>query len=96
MLLETVLSTTKTTIETAHIQIVETLGVRWRGWILANIFGSAPWLAIESVARVVGRIVVCVEADAEVSTAMISSLSHGEPSTSLPRAPSTSSELSFR
>ena len=30
--------------------------------------------AIESVVRAVGRIVVCVEADAEVSTAMISSL----------------------
>ena len=31
--------------------------------------------AIDSVVRAVGRIVVCVEADAEVSTAMISSLS---------------------
>ena len=63
---------------------------------MAKLFGSAPWLAIESVVRVVGRIVVCVEADAEVRTAMISSLSHGDPSTSLPSAPSTSSELLFR
>ena len=38
--------------------------------------------AIESVVRAVGRIVVCVDADADVSTAMISSLSHGEPKTS--------------
>ena len=34
-------------------------------------------LAIDSVVRAVGRIVVCVEADAEVSTVMISSLSTG-------------------
>ena len=40
--------------------------------------------AIESVVRAVGRIVVCVEAEAEVSTAMISSLSSVPPST--PRA----------
>ena len=39
---------------------------------------------------------VCVEADAEVSTAMISSLSQGEPKTSVPSALSTSSELSTR
>ena len=48
---------------------------------------------MDSVARVVGRIVVCVEAEAEVSTAMISSLSQGEPSTSFASAPSTSPEL---
>ena len=34
--------------------------------------------AIDSVVRAVGRIVVCVEAEAEVSTAMISSLSSGD------------------
>jgi hypothetical protein len=34
--------------------------------------------------RAVGRIVVCVEAAAELSTAMISSLSRGEPKTWLP------------
>ena len=33
--------------------------------------------------RVAGRIVVCVDADADVSTAMIRSLSSGEPNTSL-------------
>ena len=40
--------------------------------------------------RAVGRIVVCVEAEAEVSTAMISSLSHGEPKTLVPSTLSTS------
>ncbi|HEY5344539.1 MAG TPA: hypothetical protein VIJ66_12885 [Solirubrobacteraceae bacterium] len=41
--------------------------------------------AIESVVRAVGRIVVCVEAEAEVSTAMISSLFRGSPSTPVQR-----------
>ena len=96
MLLETEFSVTNTAIEIAHIQIVETPGVRYFGWIRAKTFGNAPCAAIESVARVVGRIVVWVDADADVSTAMISSLSQGEPSTSLPSALSTSSALSFR
>ena len=56
----------------------------------------APQRAIDSVVRAVGRIVVCVEADADVSTAMISSLSSGEPSTLPPSALSTSSWLSIR
>ena len=51
--------------------------------------------AIDSDVRAVGRIVVCVEAAAEVSTAMIRSLSSGEPKTSLPSTLSTSSELSI-
>jgi hypothetical protein len=40
--------------------------------------------------------VVWVEAAAEVSTAMISSLSRGDPSTSVPSVARTSSELSIR
>ena len=44
--------------------------------------GIAPARAIDSVVRAVGRIVVCVEAAAEVSTAMIRILSSGEPNTS--------------
>ena len=37
--------------------------------------------AIDRLVRAVGRIVVCVDAAAELSTAMISSLSSGEPKT---------------
>ncbi len=40
--------------------------------------------------------VVWVDAEAEVSTAMMSSLSHGEPSTSFDNAPRMSFELLVR
>ncbi len=86
MLLESELRITKHAIETIAIQIVDTLGVRKRGWIFANCFGIAPCADIDSVARVVGKIVVCVDADAEVSTAMISSLSRCHGSTWPPSA----------
>ena len=66
-------------------------GVRKRGWTLPRLSGIACARAIESVVRAVGRIVVWVEAAAEVSTAMIRSLSSGEPNTSVPRWLSTSS-----
>ena len=49
--------------------------------------------AIDSVVRAVGRIVVWVEAEAEVSTAMIRNLTPTLPSTGLPSALSTSSAL---
>ena len=49
--------------------------------------------AIDSVVRAVGRIVVCVEAEAEVSTVMIRSLLSVPPRTPLPSALSTSSSL---
>ena len=42
-----------------------------------NVAGSALARAMESDVRAVGRIVVCVEAAAEVSTAMIRILSSG-------------------
>jgi hypothetical protein len=61
---------------------------------LPKTFGNAPQRAIERLVRAVGRIVVCVEAAAELSTAMIRILSSGEPKTSLPRTLSTSSALS--
>ena len=61
--------------------------------MLPNTFGIAPHRAIDSVVRAVGRIVVCVDADADVSTAMISSLSHGEPNTFVPSTLSTSFEF---
>jgi len=51
---------------------------------------------MDSEVRAVGRMVVWVEAAAEVSTAMTRSLSNGDPSTSVPRVASTSSEFSTR
>ena len=69
---------------------VDTVGVRKRGWILPITPGIAPHLAIDSVVRAVGRIVVCVEAAAEVSTATIRNLTPTEPSTPWPSACSTS------
>src|SRR2546430_5201070 len=84
------------TSEAAPIATVETLGVRWRGWILPNAFGMAFQWAIDRVVRAVGRIVVCVDAEAEVRTAMISSLSNGDGNTSPPSALRTSSELLTR
>src|SRR4051794_19803387 len=48
------------------IAIVDTPGVRYRGWIFANAVGTALYAAIDSVVRAVGRIVVCVDAEAEV------------------------------
>src|SRR5574342_11126 len=58
---------------------VDQVGVRYLGWIFASGFGNAPCAAIDSVVRAVGRIVVCVEAIAEVKIASMSSLSHGLP-----------------
>src|SRR5579864_7464708 len=96
MLLDTELSVTKHAIDTAAIQIVDTPGVRKRGWILAKCFGIAPCAAIARVARVVGKIVVCVEAEADVSTAMISSLSRCQGMTWLPSALRMSSAWALR
>ena len=79
------------TIESPPIRIVEMCGVRKSGWTLPRLPGIAWARAIESVVRAVGRIVVWVEAAAEVRTAMIRSLSSGEPKTSEPRWLSTSS-----
>src|SRR5436190_18519194 len=78
------------TSDTAPIVRVEKPGVRKRGWISPNAFGIAPQRAIESVVRAVGRIVVWVDAEAEVNTAMISSLSSGDGKTSPPSALRTS------
>jgi hypothetical protein len=65
-----------------------------RGWIRPIQRGAAPCLAIDSVVRAVGRIVVWVEAAAEVSTASTSSLSRPEPKTWSPRKLRASSECS--
>ena len=91
----TIVSPTYQTIDSAPIRMVETCGVRKRGWMRPSDSGIAFARAIDSDVRAVGRIVVCVEAAADVSTAMISSLSSGEPRTAEPSSLKTSSELSI-
>ena len=56
--------------------------------------GNAWYAAIDNVVRAVGRIVVCVDAAADVSTAMMRILSRLLPSTCEPIAANTSSLLS--
>ena len=58
--------------------------------MFAQNFGRAPLAPMESAVRAVGRIVVWVDAAADVSTAMIISLSSGEPRTSFASAARTS------
>src|SRR5215468_2166769 len=82
------------TIETAPIEIVDTVGVWKRGFTVPKVLGIAPQRAIDRLVRAVGRIVVWVEAAAELSTAMMRILSSGEPKTLLPSTLSTSSALS--
>jgi hypothetical protein len=89
-------STVVQTIESAPIPRVDTDGVRNRGWIRPKTEGIAPQCAIDRVVLAVGRIVVCVDAAADVSTAMIRSLSQPEPNTRPPRTLSTSFELLAR
>ena len=59
-------------------------GVWKRGLTLAQILGMAPCDAIDSVVRAPGRMVVSVDAVAEVRTTAMSSLSNVEPSTADP------------
>ena len=59
-----------------------------------RLSGIAPARAIDSEVRAVGRIVVCVDAAAEVSTAMITILSK-LPSTSPASSPRASPDSSF-
>jgi hypothetical protein len=80
--------------ENAPIKIVDTAGVKNRGWISPRRSGIALYLAIDSVVRAVGRIVVWVDAAAEVSTAMIRILFIGFGNTSSPSTLRTSSEFS--
>src|SRR5215471_1530479 len=72
-------------IERAPITRVDTVGVRYLGWILANDSGSAPYAAIDSVVRAVGKIVVWVEAAAELSTIRIRSRDKTVPSHEVPK-----------
>ena len=70
---------------------VETVGVRKRRWILAKELGIALKTAIDSVVRAVGRMVVCVDAAAELSTIRTRSLVRNVPNPDVPKmeVPST-------
>src|SRR5580692_1383742 len=57
---------TYSAIATPPIARVEVVGVRKRLWTLAKADGMALYTAIDSVVRAVGRIVVCVDAAAEL------------------------------
>src|SRR6185437_10994869 len=65
--------------------IVDTVGVRYRGLILANCWGSARYAAMDSVVRAAGRIVVWVDAAAELSTIRISSRDKTAPNPEVPK-----------
>ena len=60
---------------------------------MAKILGMAPWDAMDSVVRAPGRMVVMVDAVADVSTTAMSSLSAAEPSTAEPSGLRMSPEL---
>ena len=91
---ESVLTTAYQAMASAPITHVEIAGVRKRGWIRPSTAGIAPERAIERTVREAGRIVVCVDASAEVSTARTMSWSSGEPSTSVARVEKIASSSS--
>ena len=73
--------------------------MRYFGWIRAKRPGMALNAAIDRLVRAVGRMVVCVDAEAEVSTQIASRLTMIQPTapppkTSWPIAANTSSALS--
>ena len=85
--------------ETAPIATVETVGVRNRLCTRPKADGIALYVAIDSVVRAVGRMVVCVDAAAELSTMSRSrcDMNHpipDVPKTDDPRTLITSPELS--
>src|ERR1039458_7202420 len=84
------------TTATAPNTSVEKPGDRYLGWMSPKRLGNALCTAIDSAERAAGKMVVCVDDDAEVSTQMMRSLSQGDPSTALARAPSTSELLLVR
>src|SRR5262245_53636232 len=74
--------------EMAPIAIVDTVGVRYFRWILANWGGMALYTAIDRVVRAVGRIVVCVDAAAEDRTISSSRWVRKEPKPDVPNTAS--------
>ena len=95
MFSETIVSPTYHTIDRTPMSVVATCGVMKRGCTSPSTRGIACARAIDRLVRAVGRIVVCVDAAADVSTAMMRILSSGEPKTSVPSTLSTSSALSM-
>src|ERR1700692_1940288 len=69
---------------------VENPGDRYLGWMSAKRLGSALCTAIDSDERAAGRMVVWVDAEAEVKPHMRSSFLQGEPKTAVPKALRTS------
>src|SRR5450631_1905764 len=82
-------ATYQTTATAPNIK-VEKPGERYLGWMSAKRLGNALWTAMDSEERAAGRMVVCVDDEADVSTQMMSSLFHGDPNTAVPRAFRTS------
>src|ERR1700683_1106296 len=64
---------------------VDTVGVRYRRWILPKASGMALNTAMDSVVRAVGRMVVWVEAAAELSTISSSRWDRKLPSPDVPK-----------
>ena len=92
---ERMFSGTYQAIESPAITAVENQGVRKRGETAAKMRGNARWRPIEKDVREDGMIVVCVDAIAEVAIARMTSLSHGEPSTSAPSTAKIASSSSY-
>ena len=69
--------------------------MRNRGCTRPSAAGYAPWRAIESVVRDAGRIVVWVEASAEVMIASTTIQSEPLPSTSVAIAPKRPASSSY-
>src|SRR3954469_6696591 len=85
--------------EAIPIPIVDQVGVWNFGWMRAKWLGIALCTAIESEGRAVGRIVVCVEAEAEVRIVAANSTCRTWPTGLLPNTAgamteNTSPELS--
>src|SRR5450755_157432 len=66
--------------------MVDQVGVRNLGWMQANLDGMALYTAMESEVRAVGRIVVWVDADADVRIEIVSSASRMCPMTLSPKS----------
>src|SRR5580658_1733749 len=81
------------TTEMAPNMRVENPGDRYLGWMSAKRLGNALCTAMDSDERAAGKMVVCVDDDAEVSTAMMRNLFHGDPKTADPSAFRTSPSL---
>jgi len=92
----TIVSSTYQAIEGTPKMTVLSSGVLKRGFTLASTGGSAPWTDMLRAVFVSGRMVVSVEATAEVSTAMIKNLSRALPCTSVPSEAKMSSACSAR